>query len=253
MRRLIPVAFVLGVLAAAGGCYADPAPGTRVSPVPSSPSSPSPLPSPPPPVSDADLRSWVERAQLRPDAVGAQPPKPVTEQSGNERYTGPCKAEIVANGYLAYAHKAYWIGTRIDTVHHHVYAFSALFGREAVAQVRRVVTGCSEYELTGPPAAGLGNSPTTVRLKVVPDLPLAVPAGTDAAYAYCEISTDITPGHPHGPVHICTALVSRRNLMMSVQVDQGTGTSPGVASAHQRLASVLAVAVAALVNAVPGG
>src|SRR5438309_2172418 len=128
MGRFALVAVLLAVLVTAAGCYSDPAPVTRAPTA--APSSASPPPSPPPPVSVADLTSWVEHARLTPDVVGA--PDPAVERSGTEPYTAPCKTAIVANSYLVYSHYAYWIGTRIDNVVHNLFAFSALYGKEAV-------------------------------------------------------------------------------------------------------------------------
>jgi hypothetical protein len=74
--------------------------------------------------------------------------------------------------------------------------------------------------------------------------------GIDAQYAFCEMSTTLSPAASKGQqAAICTGLVSRRNLYVMVRVSGGR--TADVTAAKRNLDTALKLVVPALVAAVP--
>ena len=88
----------------------------------------------------------------------------------------------------------------------------------------------------------------TARIEAGSDYPVETLSGIDNAYAYCELSTTLTPRkHKGEKVSICTAVISRGDLAML----RVFGSIPRISSAQAALDTVLAPGARALVRAVP--
>jgi hypothetical protein len=78
---------------------------------------------------------------------------------------------------------------------------------------------------------------------------LTSPPGVDAFYAFCETSTTTSPAKYKGQKGvICTAVMSRGNLIATARV---FGKSPTLTSAHAALKLAVRPIAAALAAAVP--
>lgn len=245
MRRLMIAAVTAGLLAltacssAAHSAEQGPSPTPSSVTVGPSPEPPSPVASPPetrPTV--AQVTAWVNAAKLPATAVGAA--KPVNDIPGIAPTLAVCNAGIAADQDELFAHYWRWTGTRIPYVEHAVFAYPAA-ASDVVAQIRNRASSCHSYDQKDPSGTG--------RVAFAGSYAFTPVSGIDGAYAFCEKSTTLSPAKDEGEVdYICTAAVSRRDVLATVRV---FGAKPTLASARAALSPPLRLAESTLVKAVP--
>jgi hypothetical protein len=236
MRRLKIAAATAGllVLAAQG-----PSPATSSAPVGASPEPPSPVASPtvaPPTV--AQVTAWVNAAKLPATAIGTA--KPVNDISGIAPTLAVCNVGIAADQHELFAHYWRWTGKRIPYVEHAVFGYPGA-ASDVVTQIRNRASSCPSYDQKDPSGTG--------RVAFAGKYAFTPLTGIDGAYAFCEKSTTVSPAQDKGQVgYICTAAVSRRDVLVTVRV---FGAKATLASARAALGPPLRLAESTLVKAVP--
>jgi hypothetical protein len=240
VRRFVVVACATG-LAGLAACTTAQEPSNTPSTVAAPTTAVSPSPSL---ASEAQLKAWVEAAQLTPTVVGAA--EPARDQSGqiNMVDTDVCGGDSASGDHLVYSHYSTWGGTNIDYVEHGVFAFNRP-GSDMVAGFRGHMRSCQTYAL-GEAGSAAGSAQMTFN----GDYDLPKPDGMDAAYAFCELSTTVAPeSHKGEKAPICAAVLSRGQLATTVRVFGDSPTS--FESAQSLLRQAVSIAAPALVSAVP--
>jgi len=235
-RLLLLAAAATGLLAGAG-CGSSPPRLAAASPSTNPSATATALPSTPPPTI-AQITAWVNAAKLPASAIGA--PKPVNDVPGVAPMPRVCNKGIAADQTEAYAHIWRWVGARIPYVEHDVFGYVSP-AADVVAQVKARSHSCRSYSLSDP--SGSAN------IAFVGTYTFTAHAGIDGSYAFCEKSTETSPAKHKGDVaYICTAAVSRGNVLATVRV---FGANSTLSSARSALAAALPIAEDALVKAVP--
>ncbi len=244
MRRLMIAAVTAGLLAltacsAAHSAPQGPSPTTSSVTLGSSPEPPSPVASPtetPPTV--AQVTEWVNAAKLPASAIGAA--KPVNDITGIAPTVAVCNVGIAADQDELFAHYWRWAGKRIPYVEHGVFGYPSA-ASVVVTQIRNRASSCQSYDQK--------DSSGTGRIAFIGPYAFTPLSGIDAAYAFCEKTTTVSPARAKGQVgYICTAAVSRRDVLATIRV---FGTRPTLASARAALGPALRLAESTLVKAVP--
>ncbi len=245
MRRLKIAAATAGLLAltacssAAHSAAQGPSPtasSVTVGPSPE-PSSPAASPTATPP-SLAQVTAWVNAAKLSATAIGAA--KPVNDIPGIAPTLAVCNVGIAADQDELFAHYWRWTGKRIPYVEHAVFGYPSA-ASDVVTQIRNRASSCRSYDQK--------DSSGTGRVTFAGSFAFTPVSGIDGAYAFCEKSTTLSPARDKGQVaYICTAAVSRRDVLATVRV---FGEKATLASAHAALGPPLRLAETALVAAVP--
>jgi hypothetical protein len=244
MRHLKTAAATACLLAltacsAAHSAAQGPSPTASSVTVGSSPEPPSPVASPtetPPTV--AQVTAWVNAAKLPATAVGAA--KPVNDITGVAPTLAVCNVGIVADQDELFAHYWRWTGKRIPYVEHAVFGYPGA-ASDVVTQIRNRASSCRSYDQKDQFATG--------RVAFAGSYAFSPQSGIDGAYAFCEKSTTVSPAKDKGQVaYICTAAVSRRDVLVTVRVFGAKATLP---SARAALGPPLRLAESTLVRAVP--
>jgi hypothetical protein len=184
------------------------------------------------------VTAWVNAAKLSARAIGAT--KPVNDIPGIAPTLAVCNVGIVDDQNELFAHYWRWAGTRIPYVEHAVFGYPTA-AYNVVTQIRHRASSCRSYDQKD--AFG------TARVAFVGSVAFTPIAGIDGAYAFCEKSTELSPAKAKGQIaYICTAAISRQNVLVTVRV---FGSRPTLASAHAALGPPLRLAEAALVKAAP--
>lgn len=244
MRRLKIAAATAGLLAltaCSAAHSAAPGPSPTASSVTAGPSNqpPSPVASPtaaPPTV--AQVTAWVNAAKLPATAIGAA--KPVNDITGVAPTLPVCNVGITADQDELFAHYWRWTGKRIPYVEHAVFGYPSA-ASDVVTQIRNRASSCHSYDQKDPSGTG--------RVAFAGSYAFTPLSGIDGAYAFCEKSTTVSPARDKGQVgYICTAAVSRRDVLATVRV---FGAKATLASARAALGAPLRLAESTLVKAVP--
>ena len=240
MQRLMIAAVTAGLLAltACSSAAQGPSPASSVisgsSPEPTSPVA-SPTVTPP---TVAQVTAWVNAAKLPASAIGAA--KPVNDIAGVAPTIAVCNVAIPADQDELFAHYWRWAGKRIPYVEHGVFAYPGA-ASDVVTQIRNRASSCKSYDQKD--SAGTG------RIAFIGPYAFTPLSGIDGAYAFCEKTTTVLPAKAKGQVgYICTAAVSRRDVLATIRV---FGTRPTLASARTALGPPLRLAESTLVKAVP--
>ena len=205
---------------------------------PSASPSPSPSPATSPGPTVAQVTAWVNAAKLSATAIGAT--KPVNDIPGVAPTIAVCNVGIAADHDELFAHYWRWAGKRIPYVEHAVIGYPSA-ASDVVAQIRKRASSCRSYDQK--------DSFGTGRIAFVGSYAFTPASGIDAAYAFCEKTTTVSPAKEKGQVgYICTAAVSRSDVLATIRV---FGARPTLASARAALGPPLRLAEAALVKAVP--
>jgi hypothetical protein len=220
-----------------------PIPGPRAAASASAPTSAAvraPSPSPSPPIGLDQLKSWVDAARLSPDVVGAS--KPVDDQP-NTADTDICGKPLDAANHLGYAHYWRWAGDRIRYVEHTVEAYQGISGADVLDQIKDLEHGCTSYEETDTSGSAV--------LTPTGDYAITPPAGVEAGYGFCVLTTTTAPAKNKGDKDwICTGVLARGNIVVIVRVF-AEGRALSLANAQHNLDTAVAAAGPALGHAVP--
>ena len=186
----------------------------------------------------AQVTAWVNAAKLPATAIGAA--KPVNDIPAVAPTLAVCNVGIAADQDELFAHYWRWTGKRIPYVEHAVFGYPSA-ASDVVTQMRSRASSCRSYDQKDPSGTG--------RVAFAGSFAFTPISGIDGAYAFCEKSTTLSPAHAKGQVgYICTAAVSRRDVLVTVRV---FGAKATLASARAALGPPLRLAESALVKAVP--
>jgi hypothetical protein len=187
----------------------------------------------------ATLKAEVDKAAITKTVVGAS--KPESDQSGIYSPMFMCSSRLDSDSAVVYAHAWEWTGSHIEYVDHSVYAFQTLTGKAVVAQAKALATSCKTYAET--------ENASTSNIVVNGAYAIPTPSGIDGFYAFCETSTFTSPAKYKGQkLTMCTAVMSRGQLFVTVFV---YGHKSTISSAQSALKTALAPVAKALVAAVP--
>lgn len=241
MRKVL---FVVALVAtgALTGCSqnATTSSAANASPSATAPSSAPPLPSPSPtPTYTVDqLTGWVDHAGLSAGALGGA--RGVSEKGTREPGVG-CPDQAQSTGTIVAGRYWRWAGGTFKYVEHDVIAYADLSGKDVVGEVKGFANACQQYNLQ--------DSGGTYIVLMAGEYALPQPAGVDASFAWCELSTVQTPAAYKGhQTMFCTAFFSRGPVVMRIHV---YGDKPTAAAGQQKLSALAALAVPAFVAAVP--
>jgi len=234
--RLVPGVLVVAACGSPSHAKAS-TQATSASATSPSPAATSASPAPTPP-STTEITAWVNAAELSTTGVGAS--KPVNDVPGPAAVFGVCNTGISADSDVRYAHYWRWVGRKVPYVEHGVYGYDVP-AADVVGQIQTRADSCKSYDVKDPSSTG--------RLEFVGAYAFKPLAGIDGSYAFCEKSTTVAPASAKGQVaYICTAAVSRGNVLATIRV---FGTKPTLSTAHVALARALPLAENALIKAVP--
>lgn len=238
MRRIASALTVLAVASGLTGCAASRTVTTASSASASGQASAAPSPSPTPTLSIDQLTAWVDGAGLSKSAVGAAG---LTQDKGKVAIPVPCGEQAQDEDDLAYGHDWRFGGGALRYLEEYVVGYAHFRGTDVIAEMERIANSCQTYNQND----GAG----TYTVEMVGDYAINAPAGTNAAYGYCELSTVVTPAAYKGhKTMFCTALVAKGQVVMRLRV---YGDQPTEASGHQKLDAVVALAVPPFVAAAP--